>query len=80
MVYHGISEVNKNLPVSRIFELVPKLVILELPHLFPDILRMSGITDCTCLSGKELANSLPDKYKDDLLKKIQAPWRAPYDD
>jgi hypothetical protein len=31
--------------------------------LFPDILRMSGITDCNCLPGKELANSLPDKLK-----------------
>jgi hypothetical protein len=31
--------------------------------LFPDNLKLSGNSDYNCLSGKELANSLPDKLK-----------------
>jgi hypothetical protein len=33
---------------------------------------MSGITDCNCLSGKELTNSLPDKLKSMVYKTIQS--------
>jgi hypothetical protein len=32
-------------------------------RLFPDNLKLSGNSGCNCLSGKELANSLPDKPK-----------------
>jgi hypothetical protein len=36
---------------------------LQLPELFSDNLKLSENSDYNCLSGKELANSLPDKLK-----------------
>jgi enterochelin esterase-like enzyme len=42
-----------------------------LSNLFPDNLKLSGNSDYKCLSGKELANSLPDKPKSKEYNKLR---------